>query len=168
MKEAFIIIATLSVILFIIITIVRIVATIFLKYTIRKYQQLLALIRPKDSNNDNNYIPSSRNDVLYRDKDLEKKKAQELAKIEKNKQQAAKIGNVTRLSRATEAEEPNYNKKNIVGMVKPIGYWTSLIMGQRVTYLMQQANILREQNDAGYWVTMMNARDRSGGKSRGL
>ena len=162
MREAIIFIGILSVIMFFIITIVRIIATIFLKYTIRKYQQLLALIRPKETG-DNTYIPSSRNDVLFRDKDIEKKK--ELEAIEQQKQQ--NIGTVQRLPKVAE-QEIDYNKKNIVGMVKPIGYWTSLIMGQRVTYLMQQANVLREQNDAGYWVNMMHARDQSAGKSRGI
>ena len=162
MREAIIFIGILSVIMFFVITIIRIIATIFLKYTIRKYQQLLALIRPKEANN-NTYIPSNSNDVLFRDKDIEKKK--ELEAIEQQKQQ--NIGTVQRLPKVVE-QQIDYNKKNIVGMVKPIGYWTSLIMGQRVTYLMQQANVLREQNDAGYWVNMMHVRDQSAGKSRGI
>ena len=166
MKEAITFIGILSVILFVIITIIRVIATIFLKYTIKKYQQLLVLVRPKD-NNTSSYVPSNRNDVLFRDKDIEKQKEQEMAIIEKQKEQAMKLNTVQRIPKTVEPEI-NYNKKNIVGIVKPIGYWTSLIMGQRVSYLMQQANILKEQNDAGYWVTMMHARDRAAGKSRGI
>lgn len=161
MREALIIISILSVILFFVITIVRIIATIILKYTISKYLKLLALLRPKDKLDDNKYIPSSRNDILYRDKDIEKQKEQE----------AQKLVNVQRLPKVGGEEfdlEPNYSKKNIVGMVKPIGYWTSLIMGQRVTSLMQHAEVLKQQNDNGYWVNMMHARDMAKGKNRGI
>lgn len=161
MREALIFISILSVILFFVITIVRIIATIILKYTISKYLKLLALLRPKDKLDDNKYIPSSRNDILYRDKDIEKQKEQE----------AQKLVNVQRLPKVGGEEfdlEPNYSKKNIVGMVKPIGYWTSLIMGQRVTSLMQHAEVLKQQNDNGYWVNMMHARDMAKGKNRGI
>ena len=161
MREALIFISILSVILFFVITIVRIIATIILKYTISKYLKLLALLRPKDNNTQNNYVPSSRNDIMYRDKDIEKQKEQE----------AQKLVNVQRLPKVGGEEfdlEPNYSKKNIVGMVKPIGYWTSLIMGQRVTSLMQHAEVLKQQNDNGYWVNMMHARDMAKGKNRGI
>ena len=171
LKEAIIFIGILSFIVFFIITIIRIVATIFYKYTIKKYMQLLSLIRPKESfESGGSYVPSNRNDVLFRDKDIEKQKERELKIIEKQKQQDLQLKNVQRLPKLGQvaSEEPNYNKKNIVGIVKPIGYWTSLIMGQRVTSLMQQADILKEQNDAGYWVNMMHARDRAAGKQRGL
>lgn len=173
LKEAIIFIGILSFIVFFIITIIRIVATIFYKYTIKKYMQLLSLIRPKESfESSGGYVPSNRNDVLFRDKDIEKQKEREAKIIEKEKQrqQDLQLKNVQRLPKVGQvaSEEPNYNKKNIVGIVKPIGYWTSLIMGQRVTSLMQQADILREQNDAGYWVNMMHARDRAAGKQRGI
>lgn len=173
LREAIIFISVLSVCFFIIITIIRIIATIFYKYTIKKYMQLMSLIRPKESfENGGGYIPSNRNDVLFRDKDIEKRKEKEAKLLEeqKQKQQDLQLKNVQRLPKAGEivSDEPNYNKKNIVGMVKPIGYWTSLIMGQRVTSLMQQADILREQNDSGYWVNMMHARNRAAGKQRGI
>ena len=161
MREALIFISVLSVILFFVITIIRIIATIILKYTISKYLKLLALLRPKDKLDDNKYVPSSRNDIMYRDKDIEKQKEQE----------AQKLVNVQRLPKVGGEEfdlEPNYSKKNIVGMVKPIGYWTSLIMGQRVTSLMQHAEVLKQQNDNGYWVNMMHARDMAKGKNRGI
>ena len=161
MRGALIFISILSVILFFVITIVRIIATIILKYTISKYLKLLALLRPKDKLDDNKYVPSSRNDIMYRDKDIEKQKEQE----------AQKLVNVQRLPKVGGEEfdlEPNYSKKNIVGMVKPIGYWTSLIMGQRVTSLMQHAEVLKQQNDNGYWVNMMHARDMAKGKNRGI
>ena len=159
MKEAILIIFVLTVILFFVITIIRVITTIVLRYTINKYMKLLTLLRPKDKVS-NNYIPSNRNDVLFRDKDIEKRKEQE----------ALKISNVQKLPKLNNQNidlEPNYNKKHIVGMVKPIGYWTSLIMGQRVVSLMQHAEQLREQNDDGYWVNMMNARDIAKGKGRG-
>lgn len=160
MKEALLIISLLSVFIFFTITIFRIVMAVILKFTINKYLKLLSMLRPKESNSDN-YVPSSRNDVLYRDKDIEKRKEVE----------AQKINNVKRLPKLNEESldlEPNYNKKNIVGIVKPIGYWTSLIMGQKVVGLMQHAEMLKEQNDSGYWVNMVHSQRVGRGRDRGI
>lgn len=162
MKDTLIIIVGLSILLFFIITIVRVVMMIVLKFTINKYMKLLALIRPKDKIEESSN-PSNINDVLYRDKDLEKKKEYMM-----QKQQEAKLVNVQRLPSEREVEpEINYNKKNIVGIVKPIGYWTSLVMGQKVIGLMQHAEILRQQNDSGYWVNMIHAQRAAMGKDKG-
>jgi hypothetical protein len=128
---------------------------------IKKYMALINMIRFKSAK-DNKYTPSSRNDVLYRDKDLEVKKERE----------ANQLINVQRLPRADDDisnDSAVYSgKKEIVGIVKPIGRWTSLILGQKVTYLMQHAEVLKSRNDQGYWVNMMNAREISKGKGRGM
>jgi hypothetical protein len=65
-------------------------------------------------------------------------------------------------------EEPNYSKKNIVGVVKPIGKFTSMIMGQKITYLMQHANELKSMGDSSYHKVMMNSHDKTKGRGNVL
>lgn len=160
MRETLIVLISLVVIAFIAIMIIRMIMAIFFLYMIRKYEALMKLIRQKDKK-DKPYIPSSRNDVMYRDKDIEKQKARE---------NAIKLQNVKRLPRIGDDMdlEPNFDKKEIVGMVKPVGRWTAMVLGQKVSYLMQHAETLKTQNDAGYWVNMMHAKDASQGKGRGV
>ncbi len=161
MHKILIVFISLTVIVFIILTIVRIVMALFFLYMIRKYEALIKMIRPKDKK-EKPYIPSSRNDIMYRDKDVEKQKARE---------NAIKLQNVQRLPRIGDQDidlDPDFDKKEIVGMVKPVGRWTAMILGQKVSYLMQHAETLKTQNDAGYWVNMMHAKDASQGKGRGV
>jgi hypothetical protein len=68
---------------------------------------------------------------------------------------------------------PRHQEKDlepeIVDIVKPIGFWTSMILGQKLTYLVQSAKILNKKGDKGFWVSMVEAKDRVAGKqhSRG-
>lgn len=160
MKEALLIILGLSVILFIVITIVRIVMAIFFLFMIRKYKYLISLIKPKDKKEDS-YIPSSIDDIMYRDKDIEKKKKQELETQLKNVKRIPKVGDDSGL-------DYDLDRKEIVGIVKPVGKWTAMILGQKVSYLMQHAEQLKTQNDAGYWVNMIHAQEIAQGKHRGM
>ena len=61
------------------------------------------------------------------------------------------------------------NQMNIVDIVKPIGFWTSMILGQKLTYLIQSAQVLNKRGDKGFWASMIEAKERQAGKqhSRG-
>lgn len=158
MKEALIIISILSIIIFCIIAITRIVALIMLRYTIKKYKALIALFK-KDKLPDKEpiYVPNSnRPDKLYRDKDIEKKKELE--------QEKAIFQNVQVMNNRHVEQEQSLG--NIVGIVKPIGKWTALVMGEKITYLMQHAEELKRQSDKGYWQTKMHAVDHGMGRGR--
>ncbi len=55
----------------------------------------------------------------------------------------------------------------IVGVVKPIGFWTSMILGQKLTYLINSAHILNKRSNKGFWVSMIEAKDRTAGRQHG-
>ena len=59
---------------------------------------------------------------------------------------------------------------DIVDIVKPIGFWTSLILGEKLTYLIQSAQVLNKRGNKGFWVSMVEAKDRINNRqrSRGL
>ena len=61
------------------------------------------------------------------------------------------------------------NESQIVDIVKPVGFWTSMILGQKLTYLMQSAKMVNNRGEKGFWVSMIEAKERAAGKqhSRG-
>lgn len=64
-------------------------------------------------------------------------------------------------------EEENINDIQIVDFVKPIGFWTSMILGQKLTYLVQSAQVLNKRGKKGFWVSMIEAKDRAAGRQHG-
>lgn len=59
------------------------------------------------------------------------------------------------------------NQSQIVDVVKPIGFWTSMILGQKLTYLVQSAQTLNKRGDKGFWAAMIEAKERAAGRQHG-
>ncbi len=72
-------------------------------------------------------------------------------------------------SQEQELDRLEMNKVEIVDIVKPIGFWTSMILGQKLTYLIQSAKIINNRKDKGFWASMIEAKEREAGRqhSRG-
>ncbi len=72
-------------------------------------------------------------------------------------------------SQDREFEKQEMNSIDIVDIVKPVGFWTSMILGQKLTYLIQSAQILNKRGDKGFWASMIEAKEREAGRqhSRG-
>jgi len=67
-------------------------------------------------------------------------------------------------SHEQELDKQDLNSVEIVDIVKPIGFWTSMILGQKLTYLIQSAQILNKRGNKGFWVSMIEAKEREAGK----
>lgn len=141
--EAFFIITILSVVIFFTLIIIRTVSYFVLKNIIKGYLNIKKRFSTKENQSTN------RDDKKERDKEKEKK----LDKVVVMNQEQAIL--------------QQFEQTKIVGVVKPIGKWTKLILGQKVGYMMQQANALKEQTGHGYWQTMMNSHDTRRGKGQG-
>jgi len=70
-------------------------------------------------------------------------------------------------SNEQDSERHEMNQVEIVDFVKPIGFWTSMILGQKLTYLIQSAQALNKRGNKGFWVSMIEAKDRSAGRQQG-
>ncbi len=72
-------------------------------------------------------------------------------------------------SKEQELDKQELNQINIVDIVKPVGFWTSMILGQKLTYLIQSAQVLNKRGDKGFWASMIEAKEREAGRqhSRG-
>jgi len=67
-------------------------------------------------------------------------------------------------SQEQQLDKEEMNKISIVDIVKPIGFWTSMILGQKLTYLIQSAQVINKRDKQGFWVSMVEAKEREAGK----
>lgn len=103
-------------------------------------------------------------DELHRKRDIPR--AHSAIKAErKNKEQNDTYEIIT--SQEQELDRREMSQVEIVDFVKPIGFWTSMILGQKLTYLIQSANALKKRGDKGFWVSMIEAKDRAAGRQHG-
>lgn len=70
-------------------------------------------------------------------------------------------------SQDQELDRQEMSHVEIVDFVKPIGFWTSMILGQKLTYLIQSAQVLNKRGNKGFWVSMIEAKDRAAGRQQG-
>lgn len=97
-------------------------------------------------------------DELFRDQKFEEKKLQEEFKLEG----VQKIGEEFK----KQAEILDYEEK-IVGIAKPIGFWTSLVLGDQLSQILGRASALNSRSHKGFWVSMLEAQARGLGRQKG-
>lgn len=93
------------------------------------------------------------------------KEDEELSRKKDEKQKTATYEVMA--SKEQQLDNDELNKVDIVDIVKPIGFWTSMILGQKLSYLIQSAQILNKRTDKGFWVSMIEAKDRQAGRQHG-
>jgi hypothetical protein len=91
---------------------------------------------------------------------LQKLKKEEEEKFRKKEQENVKI-------LTNSKEEGSSTSPQVVDFVKPVGFWTSMVLGQKITHLINSANIMNNDNRKGFWVRMVEAQDRAAGRQRG-
>jgi hypothetical protein len=131
---------TLFVIAIILAIIVRIILLIILKLFTKKHidaQKLSEEIAKKSQ--------AKKDEDLYRNKLQEQQKYN---KIEKEANQ-------------------EMDEVEIVDIVKPVGFWTSMILGQKLTSLISSAKIMNKDRKKGFWASMVEAQQRSKGRYGG-
>ena len=163
-------IITLSVIF-----LIRVVINVILLILINKYQKIGKKIKNKLKNKKNKFYKKSDEELFrYREEQkipddfFPKAHSQIKAEIKAKKQQNSHSFEIieSEQQRITKQQE---NKPQIVDFVKPVGFWTAMILGQKLTYLIQSAQILNKRNDKGFWASMIEAKERAQGRqhSRG-
>lgn len=65
-------------------------------------------------------------------------------------------------------QEPEFERPQIVDLVKPVGFWTSMVLGNKLTYLVSSAKLMNNaDNKKGFWTSMVEAQARAAGRERG-
>jgi len=95
-------------------------------------------------------------EVLLRDKKTEEKKFEEEFKIE----------GVQKIGEDFEKQDEFFDEDKIVGIAKPIGFWTSLILGDQLSQILGRASALNDKSHKGFWVSMLEAQSRGLGRKK--
>ena len=93
---------------------------------------------------------------------IEKKRQEKLDEDlyrDKEKERSSKI------SKSDEIEN-KIDEVEIVDIVKPVGFWTSMILGQKLTYLVSSAKLMNQNRKKGFWASMVEAQGRAQGQHR--
>ncbi len=162
----------MKILLFIFLGFVTVIALIFLIRFIfnilldRAYIKIQNLkTKTKNIYHKKKYIKEE--EELKREK-IEFPKAHSAAKAEIAAQKQNRTHEIMQ-SKNHEWDRKELNDINIVDIVQPVGFWTSMILGQKLTYLVQSAQILNKRGDKGFWASMIEAKERAAGRqhSRG-
>jgi hypothetical protein len=94
-----------------------------------------------------------------------KEKKQKLKKEEEELFRKKKQENVKIIANIENKDNNSFPK--IVDFVKPVGFWTSMVLGQKLTHLVNSANIMNNDERQGFWIRMVEAQDRAAGRQRG-
>lgn len=136
------VIALISIIL------IRIILGILLLFARKKYQNLVKKIQSKRA--------------VKAEKVLPKEDDERFIQKENSRELVEKI-----ISKEQEEEAQELSEVKIVDIVKPVGFWTSVILGQKLTYLVSSAKLMNDNSNKGFWVSMVEAQERAQGRQKG-
>ena len=146
--DAMPVIAILSAIIFVLILLVRIIARIMLYFAVKNYKALKELTKKEKKPKKVKKLPKE-DDVRF------------IKKEEPSKGKSDSYEIIKKTANNIDVEKPQ-----IVDIVKPVGFWTSMVLGQKLTYLVSSAKLMND-NKKGFWTSMVEAEARAAGRQRG-
>jgi hypothetical protein len=153
LKEAIITIVVLFVIALVFIVLVRLFFKIMLFFLMKKYRHYKEKFKLKREEK----FFRKEEEALQKDKVKEEEKFKSLELMDISEEEKDRI---------KEGIKQDIEEGRIVGVAEPVGFWTSLILGQKLTFLVNQAHAM-EKEGKGFWVAMVNAHARSQERTRG-
>jgi hypothetical protein len=149
--------------LFLLIFLVRFILIFLIERSYKKYLAVKKVAKK--------ILPKSKKNFIKEDEELKRNlelpRAHSEVKAEKRKNAQLRENGSYELMESDDQEENDLNESQIVDFVRPIGFWTSMILGQKLTYLVQSAQILNKRGDKGFWTSMIEAKDRAAGRQQG-
>jgi len=144
---------------FALILLTRLILFFLISKASRRYQTIKQKILPKNSKKylkEEEELSLKKNEIPRAHSAVKAEMAEMRAK--RDQQQSGSYEIIP--SQEQELEE----EVSIVDIVKPIGFWTSMILGQKLTYLIQSAQTLNKRGDKGFWASMIEAKERQAGR----
>ncbi len=136
------------------ILLIRIIVRILLLFAHKKYQNIVQKIQSKRAVKVKKILPKEDDELFI--------KKENLNSLESKKNIAEKI-----ISEKDDQEQEELEEAKIVDIVKPVGFWTSVILGQKLTYLVSSAKLMNDSSHKGFWVSMVEAQERAQGRQKG-
>lgn len=149
---------------FLLIVLIRILLPFFLNRAYQHYQNLKKVSKEKLFPDKKKFLKEE--EELMRIKaGLPRAHSEVKAELQAMKgQQNQTQGYEVMMSEEQELDREEMGKVTIVDIVKPVGFWTSMILGQKLTYLIQSAQVLNKRGDKGFWASMIEAKEREAGR----
>ncbi len=147
------------------IILIRIILSFLLNKAYKRYIKLKEISKK--------ILPKAKKDYIKEEEELEIVKnkiprAHSAVKAEMRSRQNQPSGSYEIIPSAErEMEKREMSESQIVDFVKPIGFWTSMILGQKLTYLIHSAQVLNKRGDKGFWASMIEAKERVAGRQHG-
>ena len=159
--ESIIPISIISLVLLIIIFFIRVLFYLLIFILSKIYFRNRKIPKKKQNfkKNTDIVVYKKEEEELYRDLKKEKKKANEL-----------NLRGVQRMNNDFEEKNDLIDEREdtkIVGIAKPIGFWTSLILGDQLSQIIGRAQALNSRSHKGFWVSMLEAQARGLGRQHG-
>lgn len=148
-QNALPIIGILSAIIFVLILAIRLILKILLYFAVKNYRALKKVATRKNKPKKRKILPKE-DDERFIQKDEFAPSKYDSFEIIPSKQ-----------------EEVQFEKPEIVDIVKPVGFWTSMVLGQKLTYLVSSAKLMNDNSKKGFWTSMVEAEARAAGRQRG-
>ncbi len=158
------VLAIIFVAVFALILLVRLVFFFLMHHALKQYEELKKAAKkiiPKSKK----YIKEEEALMRYKE---EIPRAHSEVKAELRLKNQSQSGSYELIrSEEQELDKEEMNSMQIVDIVKPIGFWTSMILGQKLTYLIQSAQVINKREKQGFWVSMIEAKERQAGREHG-
>lgn len=154
LKTAFPMLLGIFAVVLISILLIRIILRIILLFAQKKYHIIVQKIQSKRAVKAEKVLPKEDSELF-----IEK---EEFNQIMPKKNIVEKI-----ISEKEEREAIELAETKIVDIVKPVGFWTSVILGQKLTYLISSAKLMNDNSNKGFWVSMVEAQERAQGRQKG-
>jgi hypothetical protein len=163
LKKALPILSVIFIAVFVLILLARLVFATLLHFAKENYKSQAKAYKTKHKKK---FV--KKDDELSRKKDDFKSQvpiAHSLARRTRSKKKSQNYEIIS--SQEQEEEKRRMSESQIVDFVKPIGFWTAMIFGQKMTYLIQSAKIMNKNANKGFWRSMIEAQERAAGRQRG-
>lgn len=147
-KETLPILLIIFAVVLVCIILTRIAIRVFLAFTIKNYQQIKSKIESKK--------------LIKAEKVLPKKPEEQFIKKETSRELVERMK-----SEEQELDEKEMEEVEIVDLVRPVGFWTSMVLGKKLTYLLSSAKIMNKNRKKGFWASMVEAQERAQGREKG-
>lgn len=153
------IIGILFLLVFCSILLIRIVLRIWLYFAIKNYKAIKEKVSKRK-------LHKKKDHYAKEDEELLREKEEFSAKKRRSSVAAANAKNYQVIK--SKQQEPEFERPQIVDVVKPVGKWTAMVLGQKLTYLVSSAKLMNENDSKkGFWTSMVEAQARAAGRERG-
>ena len=143
LKEVFPILLIIFVVVLSVIFLFRFILGIILEYSYKHYLNLKNFKKNKKNKKNLKKVPKEEDERF-----IKKENNVEIIPVAQNNAQ-------------------ELDEVKIVDIAKPIGFWTSMILGSKLTNIVSTAQLYNKNSKQGFWVSMIHAKERAAGRQRG-